>query len=183
MKYAILVAMLAFTACSRDVAAPGRPQPAQAKSPAAGALSKSVPAGWMEDFSAAKAKAAAEGKFLLMAFSGSDWCHWCVKMEKDVYSKPDFIKEASKQFILVMIDNPRDSSILSPLAQTQNSKLTSQFEIRGFPTTLVAYPDGTEVKRFSGYRKGGPSAMIGFLKKELKDVPPPSAVAASAPSK
>ncbi len=179
MKYVILVAMLAFTACSRDVAAPEKPQPAQAQSPAAAAtLSKSVPAGWMEDFSAAKAKAAAEGKFLLVAFSGSDWCHWCVKMEEETYSKPDFVKEASKRFVLVMIDNPRDSSILSPLARTQNRKLTSQFGIRGFPTTLVAYPDGTEVKRFSGYRKGGPSAMINFLEEELKGVPPPSSVAA-----
>ena len=35
--------------------------------------------GWTSDFEAAKAQAAKEGKDLLIDFTGSDWCGWCIK--------------------------------------------------------------------------------------------------------
>ena len=79
-------------------------------------LSKSVPKGWDEDFEAGKATAEKSGKLILLAFSGSDWCGWCVKMEKEIYSDKNFIAAAKKKFVLLMIDSPRDKSILSPLA-------------------------------------------------------------------
>ena len=84
-------------------------------------LSKSVPKGWDEDFEAGKATAEKSGKLILLAFSGSDWCGWCVKMEKEIYSDKKFISEAKKKFVLLMIDNPQNKSILSPLAAKQNS--------------------------------------------------------------
>ncbi len=115
-------------------------------------MSKSVPKGWGEDVAAARARAEKENKKILMAFSGSDWCGWCMKMEKDVFSKPEFIREATNRFVLVMIDNPSDKSILSKLARAQNEGLTRQYGIRGFPTTIVTDAKGKELKRFSGYR-------------------------------
>ena len=39
-------------------------------------LSSSVPSGWGEDFAAAQKAAAAGDKYILLAFSGSDWCGW-----------------------------------------------------------------------------------------------------------
>ena len=80
---------------------------------AAQSVSKSVPKGWMEDFEAARRQAAKEGKLILMNFSGSDWCGWCKKMDSEVFSQERFVKEASKKYVLVMIDSPKDSSILS----------------------------------------------------------------------
>ena len=47
-------------------------------------VSKSVPKGWSEDFAAAQKTAEKEKKLILLAFSGSDWCGWCVKMDKEV---------------------------------------------------------------------------------------------------
>ena len=52
---------------------------------------------WMTDFKAAKELAAKENKVLLVDFSGSDWCGWCVKMEKEIYSQKKFINEAKKK--------------------------------------------------------------------------------------
>ena len=129
---------------------------------AAGAeLSKSVPKGWGEDFEAGKATAEKGGKLMLLAFSGSDWCGWCVKMEKEIYSDKKFIAEAKKKFVLLMIDNPRDQSILSPLAKKQNKGLTSKYEVHGFPSTVIVRPNGEVVKRFGGYQSSG---VDGFLK-------------------
>ena len=124
-------------------------------------LSKSVPKGWDEDFEAGKATAEKSGKLILLAFSGSDWCGWCVKMEKEIYSDKKFIAAAKKKFVLLMIDNPRDKSILSPLAAKQNSELTRKYNVRGFPSTVIVRPSGEEVERFGGYQRSG---VDGFLK-------------------
>ena len=70
-------------------------------------VSRSVPKGWIEDVAKARAKAAKEGKFVFMAFSGSDWCGYCIRMEAEVFSQHAFIRQASKKYVLVMIDNPR----------------------------------------------------------------------------
>lgn len=134
-------------------------------------LSKSVPQGWGEDFEAAKQEAANDGKLLLIAFSGSDWCGWCVKMEKEIYSDKKFISRAKKNFVLVMIDNPRNKEILSDLAKKQNGAVTSQFGISGYPTTVVALPSGKEVKRFMGFQNGGVKAFLDKLAEVAQNAP------------
>jgi protein disulfide-isomerase len=130
------------------------------------ARSKSVPAGWGEDLAAAQARAEKDGKLVLAAFSGSDWCGWCVKMDQNVYAKPVFVKGAGKNFELVMLDFPQDESVLSDLAKKQNPPLLRKYGVRGFPCAVVLRPDGTEVTRFGGYQYGGAE---GFLKR-LDDV-------------
>ena len=47
-------------------------------------------ANWLTDFSEAKAKAKEEGKPILIDFTGSNWCGWCIKLKKEVFSKPAF---------------------------------------------------------------------------------------------
>lgn len=123
-------------------------------------LSESVPKGWVEDFAAAKESAEKEGKLILLAFSGSDWCGWCVKMDKEIYSDKAFIKKATKKYILVMIDSPSNKDILSKLAQRQNPVLVKQYGIRGYPSTVIVRPSGEEVKRFGGYQRGGVDAFL-----------------------
>lgn len=126
-------------------------------------LSDSVPKGWGEDYAAAKEEAKKDGKFLLLAFSGSDWCGWCMKMEKDIYSKKEFIDEAKKKFVLVMIDSPQNKEILSKLAQRQNPGLVKKYEVHGYPSTIIARADGEVVKRFGGYKSGGVDAFLAEL--------------------
>ena len=134
------------------------------------AVSKSVPKGWTEDFEAAKQQAAKEGKLILMDFSGSDWCGWCKKMDEDVFTKDRFVREASKKFVLVSVDSPRDKSILSALARKQNKALAETYDVRGYPTVVIVDPDGKEVKRHSGYRVGGPNGYLKYLRELTRGV-------------
>lgn len=133
-------------------------------------VSKSVPKGWTEDFEAAKLQAAKEGKLILMDFSGSDWCGWCKKMDEEVFTKDRFVKEASKKFVLVSVDSPRDKSILSALARKQNRELAEEYKVRGYPTVVIVDPDGKEVKRHSGYRAGGPNGYMKYLRELTRGV-------------
>ena len=151
-----------------------------ASTASAAKMSSSVPKGWIEDFEAAKKEAAASGKYILLAFSGSDWCGWCMKLEQEVFSQNEFVRGAQKSFVLTMIDNPQDKSILSKVAERQNKELAKTFEVRGYPTAVLCDAKGTEIKRFSGYKKGGPSAYLEMLEDAVKDLPRPKGNAASA---
>ena len=140
-----------------------RDKPFDEKSFVPPAVSTSVPKGWMEDFEAAKRLAAGENKFVLVAFTGSDWCKWSKKMGEEVFSKEAFVKEASKKFVLAMIDIPDDDIILSKIAKKQNKHLSKRYSVHCYPTMVILNPNGMEVKRHSGYRKGGPQGYVAYL--------------------
>lgn len=117
--------------------------------------------GWMSDFEAAKAKAAAENKPMLVDFTGSDWCIWCVKLDDEVFSKPGFQDYAKANLILVEIDFPRKKEQSAALKQ-QNEALVQKYGVRGFPTILLLDAKG-EVIAKTGYRKGGPEHYVEHL--------------------
>ena len=106
---------------------------------------------WMTDFEAAKAKAAQENKAVLVDFTGSDWCGYCIKLRKEVLDKPAFEEYAADKFVLVEVDMPRQKQLPPALAE-QNQKLCAQYGIQGFPTLLVLTPEGKVMGGFSGYR-------------------------------
>ena len=139
------------------------------------AVSKGVPKGWMEDFEEARKQAAKEGKFVLLAFSGSDWCGPCMSLEKEVFSKKKFVDELARKYKLVMVSIPRDKSTLSKLAVEQNQALVKRYAIRGYPTVVMVNPvDGEEVKSHSGYRSGDPKGYLKSLDKMMKGVKKPA---------
>ena len=126
----------------------------------------STPKGWTDDFVAAKRQAAKEKKFILADFSGSDWCGWCMKLDKEVFATEEFLSKASDNFILLMIDSPRDKTRLSEKAAKQNPGLRQRYGIRGYPTVLILDSRG-EVLYKTGYRAGGPIAYLKHLEDAL----------------
>jgi thioredoxin-related protein len=114
---------------------------------------------WTTDFKQAKAEAANQRKSVLLDFTGSDWCPWCMKMDKEVFDQKQFQDFASKNLILVKLDYPRTKE-LSPTETAQNEQLQQEFRIEGFPTYILLDPSGKEIKRQEGYLRGGPSAFI-----------------------
>ena len=77
--------------------------------------------GWLVSFEKAKELAAKEGKPILMEFTGSDWCPPCKALHKNVLGTDVFKAEIKKDFILLVLDNPRDKSLVS---DAQLQKLT-----------------------------------------------------------
>ena len=106
---------------------------------------------WMTDLEAAKTKAAAENKAVLVDFTGSDWCGWCIKLRKEVFDTPEFAQYAADKFIPVEIDLPNDASKIGGQAQLErNHQICDSFRIDAFPTILVLTPQGDVVGGFSG---------------------------------
>ena len=119
--------------------------------------------GWMTDFEKAKAKAKADNKHILIDFSGSDWCGWCIKLDKEVFSQQAFKDYAEDNLVLVLADFPRDKSKLSEEVQKQNDKLAKEFAVRGFPTVFILSPEGETVAK-TGYQDGGPEKYVEHIK-------------------
>ncbi|NNJ71089.1 MAG: thioredoxin family protein [Kiritimatiellales bacterium] len=124
--------------------------------------------GWETDFDKAKAKAKAENKHILIDFSGSDWCGWCIKLDKEVFQKQDFKDYAKEKLVLMLADFPRDKSGQSKALQKQNESLSKEFNVRGFPTVFILGPDGKTVGK-TGYQAGGPKAYVEHIKKIIAD--------------
>lgn len=122
----------------------------------------SARAEWTEDYAAA-AKTAADGnKYMLLNFTGSDWCGWCIRLDKEVFSQPAFKEYANEQFVLVKLDFPRDRALSEDVVQ-QNRELQAKYGVRGYPTIIVLSPSG-ELAGQTGYRPGGPEAYVEHLK-------------------
>lgn len=124
---------------------------------------KSTPEGFIDNLDEAFKRAKDEKKHVYACFSGSDWCGWCVKLEREVFSKKEFLDAVKDDFILVFIDSPNDKGLLSKRAKTENPKLVGKYGIRGFPTALVFDADGNKIGK-TGYRRGGAAEYAEHLK-------------------
>ena len=122
---------------------------------------------WLTDFHRAQEEAKAGHKLLLLNFTGSDWCGWCMRLESEVFVKPEFAEYAKQNLVLMTVDFPRAKPLSSEVRQ-QNATLAQKYGIEGFPTIVVLNGDGKMVGLL-GYVRGGPSAFIGELKKVPKD--------------
>lgn len=121
---------------------------------------------WMTDLPKAQAKAKAENKLVLMDFTGSDWCPWCIKLNKEVFSKPEFIEYAKKNLVTVEVDFPRTKT-QTPEQKKANQALQEKYKIEGYPTVVVLNSEGKKVGEL-GYQPGGPKPFVEELDKLKK---------------
>lgn len=114
---------------------------------------------WTTDVPAALAKAKAENKTVLLDFTGSDWCGWCIKFKKEALDTPEFQDYAAKNLVLVEVDFPRKLQQSEEL-KSANKALAGQYNITGYPTFVVLNKDGKQIGRQDGYEPGGAKAFI-----------------------
>ena len=118
---------------------------------------------WLTDLEQAKAQAAAEGKDLLLEFTGSDWCPPCIELEEKVFSQKVFLEAASKAFVLVKLDNPRDSSKQTDEERAQYACLEKRYAVTGVPTVILADAKGKPYHRGVGYSGAAAKDYVGQL--------------------
>jgi protein disulfide-isomerase len=122
---------------------------------------------WLNDYKKAQEQAKATHKYLLLNFTGSDWCGWCIKFDRDVFSQSQFKDFARDNLVLVELDFPRMKQ-QAPEVRRQNRELAQQYEVVGFPTIVVLNSDGQKLWQYDGYFPGGPDAFIAELQKLRK---------------
>jgi thioredoxin-related protein len=118
---------------------------------------------WQTDPEKALASAKGTKKLVLMDFTGSDWCSWCIKLNKEIFSQPEFQQYAKDNLVLVELDFPRGKP-QSAEEKSRNMALANKYKIQGFPTVVVLNAEGKQVGELH-YMKGGPEAFIDALQK------------------
>jgi protein disulfide-isomerase len=107
-------------------------------------------------------RAKSEKKMVLLDFTGSDWCPWCIKFDDEVLSTGKFRDYAATHLTLETVDFP-DSKPQSDALKQANQDLKNKYNVDGFPTFVLLDSDGRELGRQVGYRPGGPDAFIAEL--------------------
>lgn len=98
---------------------------------------------WYTDYMTVHEISKSSNKPIFAFFTGSDWCGWCHKLQRDVFAKQEFIDWANKNVVLLELDFPKRKQLPEALAQ-QNYSLQQQFSVRGYPTIWLFYSNKDE---------------------------------------
>ena len=120
---------------------------------------------WHTDVAKAVEIAKKKAKPLFFFFTGSDWCGWCIRLQKEVFKTPEFEKWAKDNVVLVELDFPRRAEQAENI-KAQNAQLQQLFQVRGYPTVWFVQAQDKEGKinfqqlGSTGYVAGGPTVWI-----------------------
>jgi thioredoxin-related protein len=121
---------------------------------------------WHTDMSKATDISIKENKPMFLFFTGSDWCGWCIRLQKEVFKTPEFVKWAKDNVVLVELDFPRKNN-QSDAVKQQNAQLQQQLQVRGYPIVWFVSATKTADAKVnlnalgsSGYVAGGPKVWI-----------------------
>ena len=114
---------------------------------------------WLTSVPQAVAQAQKDNKMVLLDFTGSDWCTWCIKFKKEALDTQDFQDYAAKNLVLVELDFPHKKA-QTAAEKEANKALAAKYNVDGFPTFIVLDKNGKEIGRQVGYKPGGSKAFI-----------------------
>lgn len=106
---------------------------------------------WLTNVEEAQKISKKTNKPILLYFTGSDWCSPCKLLKKDFFDSDEFRKK-SEEFVLVMIDYPRRTDIITPEQFAYNKSIVAKLNrSRTFPKLLILNHNGKAQDEISGY--------------------------------
>jgi thioredoxin-related protein len=121
---------------------------------------------WHTDMSKAVEISMQEEKPVLLFFTGSDWCGWCIRLQKEVFKTEEFVKWANENVVLVELDFPKRTP-QDDTVKMQNYQLQQLLQVKGYPTIWIVNPEKTADNKINlnalgntGYVAGGPEKWL-----------------------
>tara|TARA_S200000501_G_scaffold309546_1_gene299483 strand:- start:961 stop:1404 length:444 start_codon:yes stop_codon:yes gene_type:complete len=121
---------------------------------------------WITNLEKAKKDATMNNKYILIEFSGSDWCPPCKRLNEEVFLTEEWKTWSKDNLVCVLIDRPLKGLDSSDLKY--NQKITELYDVKYFPTIIITDNEGNEVFR-TGYIPGGVSVFINQLNKLARE--------------
>ncbi|SCA64120.1 Thioredoxin-related protein DsbJ [Chlamydiales bacterium SCGC AG-110-P3] len=122
---------------------------------------------WLDSYENATNQSEKTNRPIVVLFTGSDWCGWCKKLEKEVFNTREFADRASNKFVFLMLDFPMHTR-QSTAQKAHNEKLKKQFGVRGFPTVILLDEKQQKITS-TGYQAGGGKKYADYLLKVVAD--------------
>ena len=110
------------------------------------------PYSWIEGTDLEKILTKAENKLVLIDFE-TDWCKWCEKLDIDTFSDKNVKKFAKDHLLSLKVDAEKG----------EGPKIAKNYNVRGFPTIILANQKGDEIDRIVGYL--GPNMFLKQLER------------------
>jgi protein disulfide-isomerase len=128
------------------------------------ARKKKITLNWLETIEEAQGLSKENNKPVLVFFTGSDWCPWCVGIYEYCMNTSQFAEFAAKDLNLVMIDFPKKIEVSEERKNYCKTTLDS-FKITGLPTVVILDSNGVQLGT-TGYEDGYDGvAFVNELKK------------------
>jgi thioredoxin-related protein len=107
---------------------------------------------WHSNLAEAEKLAQKNHKYILLNFSGSDWCGPCIRMRNEIFNSDVFKKMADTELVLVNADFPRKKKNQPSASQQKiNDEMADKYNNQGkFPYTLLLNSDGKVLKAWDG---------------------------------
>jgi len=103
------------------------------------------------DFKTGLEKAAGT-KRLIVVDVYTDWCGWCTKLDKEVYSQEDIRDYLGEKFVAVKLNAEDKTTRITYSGMDLNyAELAAAYGVRSYPTTLFLMPDGTLLYGLRGF--------------------------------
>lgn len=119
---------------------------------------------WQTNYDTAEALAQKEHKKMVLVFQGSDWCAPCIKLDREIWSTPEFKALAKAHFVMLKADFPRKQKNRLPETQeVANRALASKYNPNGYFPFVVVLDSKGKVLGEAGYEKTTPKAYFGKL--------------------
>ena len=117
---------------------------------------------WHYSLEEAEKIARKENKYILLNFSGSDWCGPCIRMQKEIFESEPFIKMADTELVLVNADFPRNKKNQLPAGRQKiNEEIADRYNEKGiFPYTVLLNANGKVILSWEGFPNESPEAFI-----------------------
>ena len=120
-----------------------------------------------QDYAAGLKYAKEKNLPVMLDFTGSDWCYWCLLMNENVFSKTEWKDYITNSIVHISIDFPQDESIVSEDFKLRNSQLQMMYGVRGYPTYVILNSSDLKVLGTLGAgRNKTPETFI----KEIQDL-------------
>ena len=112
---------------------------------------RSIDLNWQSDFEVAKQLAASQNKLILIYFTGSDWSQSCKILNQDFFYTEDFQELAQKYLILLRINSPRRTGLISDFQENKNLELKKRYNQKVYPTVVVTNAKGNQLGMLESY--------------------------------
>ena len=81
----------------------------------------------------------------------TDWCAWCKKLEREVYTDERIGKVVNEYFYAVRLNAESEEEIIYNGRKIKMSDLSSSFGVKTYPTTVFIDSNGQTIGQQSGY--------------------------------
>jgi thiol:disulfide interchange protein len=104
---------------------------------------------WLNKMDKAQEQSKETGLPILVLFTGTSWCPYCIKLEDEVFSKSEFKSFADQNLVLLMLDFGPGGAANSK----RDEKLQKEYKVSGFPTYFLTDGSGKQLAK-GGYHDG-----------------------------